>query len=613
MAEMTASDASHAPLARRPRASPKGRQVDPAARAELRDLLGEPPPEGWRRDGLIEHLHALNDRFGALFERHLAALAEAMRLSLAEVYEVASFYHHFDILPDGATAPRATVRVCDGLSCAMAGGGEALRQRLCAALGAGDGVGAGGAAGDGPGGVAGVRVVPAPCIGRCDAAPAVWLQARGQAVSVAPADPPGVQAALNDLLQADSKEKPADPSANRSGNATDFEAYRAYRRTGGYALAAALVQGEGDPERVLAEVDAAGLRGLGGAGFPVARKWRIVRAQPAPRCFAVNIDEGEPGTFKDRHFLLADVHRFLEGVLIAAQVVGTERVFLYLRDEYPELRARLQGALAALHAEPPCPLPDIELRRGAGAYVCGEESAMIESIEGRRGEPRLRPPYIAERGLFGRPTLEHNAETLFWLRDIVEQGAAAFAAAGRHGSQGWRSYSVSGRVKQPGVKRAPAGITLRELIDEHCGGMLEGHTLYAFLPGGASGGIFPASLADVPLDFGRFEPHGGFIGSAAVVVLSQHDRARDAALNAMRFFAAESCGQCTPCRVGTAKAAALMAEPVWDAATLEDLATVMSDASICGLGQAAPNPLRCVLRHFPHEVGARAAAEEKPA
>ncbi|GAB4203607.1 MAG: NADH-ubiquinone oxidoreductase-F iron-sulfur binding region domain-containing protein [Tibeticola sp.] len=612
MAEMTAPDASHAPLVRRPRASPKGRQVDPVARAELRDLLGEPPPEGFRRDRLIEHLHTLNDHFGALFERHLLALAEVMRLAPAEVYEVASFYHHFDILPDGATAPRATVRVCDGLPCAVAGGGEALRQRLCAALGAGEGVGSGTGVGCGEGGIAGVRVVTAPCIGRCDAAPAVWLQARGQAVSVAPADPPGVQAALDGLLQASFKEKSVDPSAKWSHSAPEFEVYRSYRTAGGYALAAALVNGEEDAARVLAEVDAAGLRGLGGAGFPVARKWRIVAAQPTPRYFAVNIDEGEPGTFKDRHYLLADVHRFLEGVLIAAQVVGTERVFLYLRDEYPELRVRLQGALAALAADPPCPLPDIELRRGAGAYVCGEESALIESIEGRRGEPRLRPPYIAERGLFGRPTLEHNAETLYWLRDIVEHGGDAFAADGRHGSQGWRSYSVSGRVKNPGVKRAPAGITLRELIDEYCGGMAEGHTLYAFLPGGASGGIFPASLADVPLDFGRFEPHGGFIGSAAVVVLSQHDRARDAALNAMRFFAAESCGQCTPCRVGTAKAAALMAAPVWDAATLQDLATVMADASICGLGQAAPNPLRCVLRYFPHEVGADAAAAETP-
>lgn len=576
---------------RRPRLLPKGRPVDAAARAEVRALLGEAPPDGWARDRLIEYLHRLNDAFGALFERHLLALAEAMRLAPAEVYEVASFYHHFDILPDGATAPQATVRVCASLSCAMAGA-SGLIERLRAQLGAG------------------IRVVAAPCIGRCDQAPAALVQARGAACSVAPADAHAIEAALHAVQQPDFGQKTQNPGVNRSLAALKFDEYQAYRAAGGYALAAALVNGEEDAERVLAEVEAAGLRGLGGAGFPVARKWRLVRAQPAPRCFAVNIDEGEPGTFKDRHFLLADPHRFLEGVLIAAQVVGTERVVLYLRDEYPELRARLQTALAALEADPPCPLPEIELRRGAGAYICGEESAMLESIEGKRGEPRLRPPYIAEVGLFGRPTLEHNAETVFWLRELIERGGAAFAAGGRHGSQGWRSYSVSGRVRLPGVKRAPAGITLRELIDEYCGGMAEGHTLYAFLPGGASGGIFPASLADVPLDFGRFEPHGGFIGSAAVVVLSQHDRARDAALNAMRFFAAESCGQCTPCRVGTAKAAALMAAPVWDAATLQDLALVMADASICGLGQAAPNPLRCVLRYFPHEVGL--AAEPPP-
>lgn len=576
---------------RRPRLLPKGRPVDAAARAEVRALLGEAPPDGWARDRLIEYLHRLNDAFGALFERHLLALAEAMRLAPAEVYEVASFYHHFDILPDGSTAPQATVRVCTSLSCAMAGA-SGLIERLRAQLGAG------------------IRVVAAPCIGRCDQAPAALVQARGAACSVAPADARAIEAALQAVQQPDFEQKTQNPGVNRTLAALKFDEYQAYRAAGGYALAAALVNGEEDAERVLAEVEAAGLRGLGGAGFPVARKWRIVRAQPAPRCFAVNIDEGEPGTFKDRHFLLADPHRFLEGVLIAAQVVGTERVVLYLRDEYPELRARLQNALAALEADPPCPLPEIELRRGAGAYICGEESAMLESIEGKRGEPRLRPPYIAEVGLFGRPTLEHNAETVFWLRELIERGGAAFAAGGRHGSQGWRSYSVSGRVRLPGVKRAPAGITLRELIDEYCGGMAEGHTLYAFLPGGASGGIFPASLADVPLDFGRFEPHGGFIGSAAVVVLSQHDRARDAALNAMRFFAAESCGQCTPCRVGTAKAAALMAAPVWDAATLQDLALVMADASICGLGQAAPNPLRCVLRYFPHEVGL--AAEPPP-
>jgi len=347
-----------------------------------------------------------------------------------------------------------------------------------------------------------------------------------------------------------------------------------------------------------------GLRGLGGAGFPAGRKWRIVREQPAPRLMAVNIDEGEPGTFKDRTYLERDPHRFLEGLLVAAQVVGVEAVYIYLRDEYHGARAILEQALSALQADPPCQLPSIELRRGAGAYICGEESAMIESIEGKRGEPRLRPPYIAQLGLFGRPTLEHNFETLYWVRDIVERGPAWFTGFGRHGRQGLRSFSVSGRVRQPGVKLAPAGITLRELVDEFCGGMLDGHTLYGYLPGGASGGILPASLADVPLDFDTLQPHGTFIGSAAVVVFSQADSAREAALNCMRFFAHESCGQCTPCRVGTDKAAALMARPGdWDAATLEDLAVVMTDASICGLGQAAPNPMRCVVKYFPHEVG----------
>jgi formate dehydrogenase len=361
--------------------------------------------------------------------------------------------------------------------------------------------------------------------------------------------------------------------------------------------------GEQDLEAVLKAMEESGLRGLGGAGFPAGRKWRIVREQSAPRLMAVNIDEGEPGTFKDRTYLERDPHRFLEGVLIAARVVGIETVYLYLRDEYHGARAILQRALADLQANPPCPLPAIELRRGAGAYICGEESAMIESIEGRRGEPRLRPPYIAQVGLFGRPTLAHNFETLYWVRDIVQRGPDWFSGFGRHGRTGLRSFSVSGRVREPGVKLAPAGITLLELIDEYCGGMADGHTLYAYLPGGASGGILPAALAGEPLDFDTLQPHGSFIGSAAVVVLGQHDRARDAALNAMRFFEDESCGQCTPCRVGTQKAAALMARPGdWDATTLEDLAVVMTDASICGLGQAAPNPLRCVVKYFPHEV-----------
>ena len=375
-----------------------------------------------------------------------------------------------------------------------------------------------------------------------------------------------------------------------------------YRAGGGYALAAAVAAGEISAESVMTALENAGLRGLGGAGFPAGRKWRMVRSQPAPRLMAVNIDEGEPGTFKDRTYLERDPHRFLEGLLVAAQVVGVAACYIYLRDEYHGCRALLQAEIAALQANPPCPLPRLELRRGAGAYICGEESAMVESLEGKRGEPRLRPPYIAELGLFGRPTLEHNFETLFWVRDIVQRGADWFASFGRHGRHGLRSFSVSGRVRESGVKLAPAGITVSELIDEYCGGMAPGHTLYAYLPGGASGGIFPASLADVPLDFDTLQPHGGFIGSAAVMVLSQHDKARDAALAMMQFFAHESCGQCTPCRVGTAKAAALMAAPQWDLAALNDLAQVMSEASICGLGQAAPNPLLALLRYFPQEL-----------
>ena len=379
------------------------------------------------------------------------------------------------------------------------------------------------------------------------------------------------------------------------------------RRESAGVLAVGSVNGEDEAERIIQAMEHSGLRGLGGAGFPAGRKWRIVREQAAPRVMAVNIDEGEPGTFKDRAWLERDPHRFLEGVLIAAQVVGTDACYIYLRDEYHGCRAILEAELAALRADPPCQLPLIELRRGAGAYICGEESAMIESIEGKRGEPRMRPPYIAQVGLFGRPTLEHNFETLYWVRDIVEKGAAWFSGFGRHGRKGLRSFSVSGRVKYPGVKLAPAGITLRELVDEYCGGMQDGHTLYAYLPGGASGGILPAHLADVPLDFDTLQAHGCFIGSAAVIVLGQHDRARDAALNMMRFFEHESCGQCTPCRVGTAKAARLMEAPVWDNTTLEDLNIVMTDASICGLGQAAPNPVRCVQKYFPHEIGMGAA------
>ena len=572
----------------------KGRQADDVSLAEVRALLGPMPAQGHRRDLLIEHLHRLNDAWRCLHDRHLVALAREMNIPMAEVYEVATFYHHFEVVKGDGVAAAVTVRVCDGLSCELAGARDLL-ARLPALLGHAD-----------------ARVIAAPCIGRCDQAPVAVVhqnpvpQATVQRVVAAveqrqmrhPVAPDTAQFAAADFV-----EKSLSPLPTQQAVAPPYAGCAAYRAQGGYALAAALVNGEEDGERVIKAMEDSGLRGLGGAGFPAGRKWRIVREQPAPRVMAVNIDEGEPGTFKDRAWLERDPHRFLEGVLIAAQVVGTGACYIYLRDEYHGCRAILEQELAALRADPPCPLPLIELRRGAGAYICGEESAMIESIEGKRGEPRMRPPYIAQVGLFGRPTLEHNFETLYWVRDIVEKGASWFNGFGRHGRKGLRSFSVSGRVRHPGVKLAPAGITLRELVDEYCGGMQDGHLLYGYLPGGASGGIFPANLADLPLDFDTLQPHGGFIGSAAVIVLGQHDRARDAALNMMRFFEHESCGQCTPCRVGTAKAARLMTEPVWDNQTLEDLNVVMTDASICGLGQAAPNSVRCVQKYFAHEIG----------
>ncbi|PUE36766.1 NADH-ubiquinone oxidoreductase-F iron-sulfur binding region domain-containing protein [Limnohabitans sp. Hippo4] len=550
---------------RQPRAQLKGRQTTDEIRAQVRDLIGQPPADGHRKDLLIEHLHVLNDHFSGLFERHIVALAAEMCLPVVEVFEVASFYHHFEILKDEEVAASLTVRVCDSVSCSLAGS-DSLLSHLQKDL-------------------SGVKVVPVPCLGRCEQAPAA--QVGQQAVAHATLD-----AVVQRVVHKQTTPNPL-PNAIRM---------MAYLEAGGYQLVRQVALGEREAESVIQVLEHSGLRGLGGAGFPSGRKWRIVRSQPSPRLMAVNIDEGEPGTFKDRTLLESDPHRFLEGVLLAANVVGVDAVYIYLRDEYHEARVLLSEELAALRANPPCALPNIELRRGAGAYICGEESAMIESIEGKRGEPRLRPPYIAEVGLFGRPTLEHNFETLYWIRELLEQGAESFLSRGRHGRQGLRRFSVSGRVKHPGVKLAPAGITLRELVHEYCGGMAEGHTLYAYLPGGASGGILPERLADVPLDFDTLQPYGCFIGSAAVIVLSESDTARESALNVMRFFAHESCGQCTPCRVGTDKAAQLMADNVWDADTLNDLAQVMGDASICGLGQAAPNPIRCVLKYFPHEV-----------
>ena len=568
----------------------KGRQADDAAVAEVRALLGAGPH---RRDLLIENLHVLNDHFGALHDRHLVALAKEVNIPMASVYEVATFYHHFEVLKGDAVAPGLTVRVCDGLSCSLAGANDLL-ARLPAILGRDD-----------------VRVVAAPCIGRCEQAPAVAVHQNPVPFATVESVAQAVQAHAKDHPHATDKaqfdpaalaEKPVSPASGIE-SAPAYVGLDAYRAQGGYALATAAAAGKQNPEQVIQAMEDSGLRGLGGAGFPAGRKWRIVRDQPAPKLMAVNIDEGEPGTFKDRTYLERDPHRFLEGMLVAAMVVGIDACYIYLRDEYHGCRAILEAELAKLQANPPCKLPLIELRRGAGAYICGEESAMIESIEGKRGEPRMRPPYIAQVGLFGRPTLEHNFETLYWVRDIVQKGPAWFSSFGRNGRKGLRSFSVSGRVKHPGVKLAPAGISVKELIDEYCGGMAEGHTLYAYLPGGASGGILPASMGDIPLDFDTLQPYGCFIGSAAVIVLGHNDRARDAASNMLRFFAHESCGQCTPCRVGTAKAATLMDAPVWDMATLEDLNVVMTDASICGLGQAAPNPIRCIHKYFPQEIG----------
>ena len=563
----------------------KGRQVDETALQDVRALIGLPPPDGHCRDLLIEHLHLLNDHYHCLFERHLVALASDMKLPLAEVYEVATFYHDFEVLDDKQKPAALTVRVCDGQSCAMAGSAK-LMAGLPGLLGQS------------------VRVIAAPCLGRCEQAPAVLVGQQAvpgaKLAVVLGASKVALQAASNGAQKNELIGTLAiDPYAQKDAG---LVAFQAYRQQGGYALAAAVVNGEEPVQAVLEALEDSGLRGLGGAGFPTGRKWRIVREQPAPRVLAVNIDEGEPGTFKDRTYLERDPHRFLEGMLIAAQVVGTEACYIYLRDEYHDARRLLTRAIEALQADPPCPLPDIELRRGAGAYICGEESAMIESIEGKRGMPRLRPPYVAQCGLFGKPTLVQNFETLYWVRDIVEKGPQGFNSFGRRGCKGLRSFSVSGRVKLPGVKLAPAGISVQELIDEYCDGMQDGHRLYAYLPGGASGGILPTSLNHIPLDFDTLQPYGCFIGSAAIVVLSQHDLGRDAALNAMRFFAAESCGQCTPCRVGTAKAAKLMEARVWDQATLNDLCTVMADASICGLGQAAPNVVRCVQQYFLHEI-----------
>ena len=552
-------------IAQRRAGRQKGRRADPT---DILQISGYLDQGRGRRDRLIEYLHRVQDDIGYLPARLLVALAHELSLAPAEIYEVATFYHHFDVVKENDTPPPPlTVRICESVSCAMAGA-NALPEPLQRALGDG------------------VRVQKVPCVGRCEAAPVAVV---GRC--------PVERATVETIRTAVDRGACHDACPE---TAVDLETYRSQ---GGYRTLQKLLaaRSAATDEAVIQALDDARLRGLGGSGFPAGRKWRIVRDYPGPRLMAVNIDEGEPGTFKDRYYLERNPHAFFEGMLIAAHVVGVEGIYIYLRDEYAGIRSLLERELKALQDHPPSTLPPIELRRGAGAYICGEESAMIESIEGKRGMPRLRPPYIAEHGLFGRPTLVHNMETLYWVPTILEKGADWFASQGRSGRSGLRSYSVSGRVKQPGVHLAPAGISVRELIEEYCGGMLDGHRFKAYFPGGASGGILPAALGDLPLDFDTLSAHGCFIGSAAVIVLSDHDSVREQALNAMRFFAHESCGQCTPCRVGTQKAAELMARPDWDQPLLLELCQVMEDASICGLGRAAPNPLRCAMTYFPEE------------
>lgn len=541
---------------------PKGRLLRPEETAAVKAILGDGPYE---RPLLIEYLHKIQDAERCLPAAHLHALAELLRVPMAEVYEVATFYAHFDVVADGEEPPpRITIRVCDSLSCMLAGA-----EKLIAALGAED--------------LDDVRIVRAPCVGACDVAPAA--EVGHHHVSKA------TVAKIKKLVTKD-ETHPEIP---------DYQSLGDYQAEGGYAVLAACLDGARSVDSVIATLSDGGLRGLGGAGFPTGRKWTFVRAEKAPRLMAVNGDEGEPGTFKDRYYLERRPHQFLEGMLIAAWAVEAEEVFIYMRDEYPAVIEILRREVAALEKAGLARHTRISIRRGAGAYICGEESAMIESIEGKRGLPRHRPPYVAQVGVFDRPTLVNNVETLYWIPKILDKGAEWFASQGKNGAKGLRSYSVSGRVKKPGVILAPAGSTANELV-ELCGGMLSGHKFKGYLPGGASGGILPASMADIPLDFGQLEKHGCFVGSHAVVILSDRDNMKDVALNLMRFFEDESCGQCTPCRNGTEKAVKLMSSETWDKDLLSDLAQVMRDASICGLGQAASNPVMSVVKFFPEDL-----------
>ena len=578
------------------RIKPKGRQADEISISEIKNLINTQCLD--RRDLLIENLHMIQDEFGCLRDRHLVALAKLSNLPMAEVTEVASFYHHFDILKDEQDCWDFTVRICEGISCEM-GGANKLFSRMKSYVSKS------------------VRVIKAPCVGRCEQAPVAVVHQN----PIPFADREKVVKAVEEKSLFHKEPLKIKHSREKTFVPTDFvEAslpslpkdsplsiptvvnFEQYVENGGYEVARKVYQEEILADNIIATLEDSGLRGLGGAGFPVGRKWKIVKEQAGEKLMALNLDEGEPGTFKDRTYLERDPHRFLEGMLIAGYVVGIKKCYIYLRDEYHGCRDILEKAVKELTDGLDIELPQIEVRRGAGAYICGEESAMIESIEGKRGEPRMRPPYIAQVGLFGLPTLEHNFESLYWIRDIITRGADWFAGFGRNGRKGLRSFSVSGRVKYPGVKLAPAGISIRELIDEYCGGMMDGHSFYGYLPGGASGGILPATMDNIPLDFDTLQEYGCFIGSAAIVIFSDHDKARDVALNVMKFFEHESCGQCTPCRVGTSKAGKLMGEKKWNSSLLGDLKQVMTDASICGLGQAAANPINCVQKYFPEEV-----------
>ena len=542
----------------------KGRQSDDQSIDDLKNLI---PNDYFRqRDMLIESLHLIQDRYKCLKPKHLTALSELTNLPLTEIYETASFYAHFDIYKeDDLTPPDTTIRVCDGITCEM-NGCKSLEKDLKDNLDSN------------------VRVVRAPCMGRCHQAPVVEVGKKHF-----------VNANLS-LVQKALEEQDTKPFI------PNYISYDDYVKEGGYKILKDCIEDKKDPMKLIEEMEQSGLRGLGGAGFPTGRKWRFVRAEDKPRLMAINGDEGEPGTFKDHHYLTRDPHRFLEGMLIAAWVVEATDVYIYMRDEYPDVIKFLKKEIKILEDNNLNIKTRIHFRRGAGAYICGEESSMLESLEGKRGLPRHKPPFPSQVGLFGRPTLIHNVETVFWVREILEKGAVWFSSHGLNGRKGLRTYSVSGRVKNPGVKLAPAGITIKQLIDEYCGGIQEGHTFKAYLPGGASGGILPAKLDNVPLDFDTLQEHGCFIGSAAVVVLSDKDNMKDIAKNLMFFFHDESCGQCTPCRNGTEKALKLMNESSWDVDLLKELSSAMMDASICGLGQAAPNPMLSVIKHFPEEV-----------